>query len=376
MNQKDLREIRRRIQPDRSAITHIYGCYVSSGREIISELDESLALLSGEESETYPALMKKTLSGALGKNLLDISFATRQIMDSEAYGLLSALRRCELRDPELRRSFYRTVIDAIDPEDQSYLILLAFDAYDVPRRGKDDAPEDSDEVYKYFLCSICPVKAGRAGLGYVPEEKRFHSSAAGQLVAPPVLGFLFPAFDERSTNIYSALLYTRSTEDDHESFIDAVFKTPAPMPARRQRESFGRALESALESEDSFQVIQSVNEQLCERIAVHRESRDPEPLLLSADEFDEILEKSGGTPEDRERFRKRCEEDFGPQALLAPDNIADPRQLRIESGEIRIDLDPKQSCLIRTREIDGRRYILIPADGDVDIYGISVKVGK
>ena len=371
MNQKELREIRRRFQPERSGITHIYGCYVNSQREIISELDEALGLLTKEEAEKYLSLLKKALSGALGKNLLDISFATKQVMDSEEHRLLSALRKSELQDAELRGSFYRTVIDAIDMEDTNYLILLAFDAYDVPHYGKDGNPDDAGEVYRYLVCAVCPVKSGKAELGYVPEEKRFHSSLLGQIVAAPTLGFLFPTFDERSTNIYNALLYTRSTEDDHQSFIDAVFRTEVPMPARRQRDTFSQVLEESLEKKGSFEVLQSVHEQLSERIALHRESKDPEPLRLSVDELGEILENSGSDPEEVERFRKNCEESFGPDALLAPGNIADPKRLNIESQEIKISLDPKLSYLIETREIDGRKYILIPADAGVELNGIQ-----
>ncbi len=371
MNQKELREIRRRFQPERSGITHIYGCYVNSQREIISELDESLGLLTKEEAEKYLSLLKKALSGALGKNLLDISFATKQVMDSEEHRLLSALRKTELQDAALRESFYRTVIDSLDMEDTNYLILLAFDAYDVPHYGKDGNPDEAGEVYRYLVCSVCPVKSGKAELGYVAEEKRFHSSLLGQIVAAPTLGFLFPTFDERSTNIYNALLYTRSTEDDHEGFINAVFRTEAPMPARRQRDTFSQVLEESLEKKGSFEVLQSVHEQLSERIEAHRESKDPEPLRLSVDELGEILENSGSAPEEIERFRKNCEESFGPDARLAPGNIADPKRLNIESREIKISLDPRLSYLIETREIDGRKYILIPADAGVELNGIQ-----
>ncbi|MDO4973344.1 MAG: DUF4317 domain-containing protein [Eubacteriales bacterium] len=374
MNQKELREIRRRFQPERSGITHIYGCYVNSNREIISEIDESLGLLSKEEGEKYLSLLKKALSGALGKNLLDISFATKQVMDSEEHRLLSALRKSELQDTELRQSFYRCIIDSLDMDESNYVILLAFDAYDVPHYGKDGNLEDSGEVYKYLLCSICPVKSGKLELGYVPEEKRFHSNLQGQIVAAPALGFLFPTFDERSTNLYNALLYTRSTEDDHQSFIDAVFRTQVPMPAKRQREAFGQVLETSLEQAGSFQVLQSVHEQLSERIALHRESKDPEPLLLSVDELGEILEKSGGDEKAVARFRKNCEEEFGPDAQLAPANLSDARRMSIESSEIKISLDPKLSYLIETREIDGRKYILLPADGGVELNGVPVSL--
>lgn len=372
MNQKELREIRRRFQPDRSSITHIYGCYVNSNREIISELDESLGLLTKEEVEKYLSLLKKTLSGALGRNLLDITFATKQVLDSEEHKLLSALRKTELQDAELRAQFYRSVIDAVDLEDTNYLLLLAFDAYDVPHRAKDGNLDDSGEVYKYLTCCICPVKSGKAELGYVPEEKRFHNSVLGQIVSAPVLGFLFPTFDERSTNIYNALLYTRSTEDDHQSFIDAIFRTEVPMPAKRQRETFADALAASLEKEGSFEAVQAVQEQLNARLELHKEAKEPEPLTLSLDELSEIVENSGGQAA-AEQMRKRCEEEFGENARLDAENLMDSKRLNIESGEIKISLDAKLSSLIETREIDGRKYILIPTDQGIVLNGIPVE---
>ena len=237
MNQKELGEIRRRFRPDHNNIQHIYGCYVNTNKEIISTFDESLGLLSQTETEKYLGLLKKTLSGALGKNLLDISFATKQVMDSEEHRLLSALHKSELQDASLRESFYRCIIDAIDMEDRNYLILLAYDVYDVPHYSKDGSRDDEGgELYKYLVCSICPVKEGKAELGYQPEEKRFHSAAMGQIVTAPELGFLFPTFDDRTANIYNALFYSKNTSEIHGDFVDAVFRTQVPLSAGRQKE--------------------------------------------------------------------------------------------------------------------------------------------
>ena len=161
MNQKELNEIRRRIKPERNSISHIYGCYVNSKREIISYIDESMGLLSKEEVERYLALMKKTLSGSLGRNLIDLSFATRQVVDSDEHRLLSALRKTELKDAVLREEFFRCIIDSVDMGEDNYLILMAFDAYDVPHRSKDGEmqADASDTVFNYIVCAVCPVKS-------------------------------------------------------------------------------------------------------------------------------------------------------------------------------------------------------------------------
>ena len=374
MNQKELNEIRRRLKPERSCIQHIYGCYVNGAGEIISYIDESLGLLSREEAEKYLALLKKTLSGALGKNLLDIGFSTKQVIDSEEHRLLSELRKSELKDEELRESFYRRIIDSLNMEDSNYLILLGFDAYDVPHKARDGEREDRGDVFKYFLCCVCPVKSGRPELGYVPEEQRFHSSPVNQIVSPPELGFMFPCFDDRCANIYSALFYSKNTNELHQELIDGLFRVQPPMAPGQQRETFGQILSDSLENDCRFEVVQAVHEQLSERISAHRESRDPEPLTLSPAELGDILENSGVSPEEAESFCGKCREQFGQEALLRPGNLTDSKRLEISTPQVKISLDPQFGYLVQTRVLEGKKYLLISADEGLELNGVSVKI--
>ena len=92
MNQKEVSELRRRFRPDKSAVSRIYGCYVNSSREIVSYLDESLGSMPQDEVEKYLSLLKRSLSGTLGRNLIDLVFSTQQVADSEEHRLLMSLR--------------------------------------------------------------------------------------------------------------------------------------------------------------------------------------------------------------------------------------------------------------------------------------------
>ena len=284
MNQKDLREVRRRVRPELNSVRSIYGCFVNGGREIIADFEESVGLLSEDESERCFSLIRKTLSGGLGRTLRDISFASRQVMESAEHQLLSALRKSELKDPELRRSFYESMINSIDMGDENYAILMIFDSYDVPHRDDKDSEDTGGDVYRYILCCVCPVKTGKAELGYDAAAKSFHTTSLGQILTSPSFGFLFPSFEERSTNIYGALFYSRDVNDAHEDFIDAVFKTTVPMPAGEQREKFQEIVSSSLGEKNSFDLVQGIHEQLSERIILYKESKDPEPMKMSAEE--------------------------------------------------------------------------------------------
>ncbi len=374
MNLKEVSELRRRFRPEKSAVSRVYGCYVNgSSREIISYLDESLGNMPQEEAEKYLSLLKKSLSGALGKNLIDVVFSTRQVADSDEHRLLSALRESGLKDGEIRETFYRTVTGALDMGDSNYLILLACDTYDVPHRGGDGEmdPDGSDQVFSYIVCSVCPVKNCKMELGYVPGENEFHSCAAGQIVSAPELGFLFPAFDGRAANIYNALFYSRKPDQIHQEFLDAVFHTEPPMSAAEQKEAFEGALAGALENTCSLEVIQAVHGRLLEKIEANREDKEAEPLALSAGEIGGIL-RDCGVPEERaEVFQQQCGQAFGG-AALNPENLIDAKRFDVKTEQATISIDPAYSYLVETRIIDGRKYLLIPAGEGVEVNGLSV----
>ncbi len=374
MNQKEINELRRRFKPEKSAISRIYGCYVSGSKEIISYIDEPLGMMPQEESEKYLSLLKKALSGALRKNLIDIVFSTQQVADSDEHRLLMALRDSGLKDGEVRQEFYKNVIRSLDMEGSNYLILLAHDAYDVPYRGRDgeDQADVSDQVFSYIVCSICPVKDGKLELGYCPGENEFHNCAACQIVSPPELGFLFPAFDDRAANIYNALAYARKPDELHQEFLDAVFHTEPPMSAAEQREAFQSALTQALEDSCSLEVVQAVHEQLSQRIEQHKESKDPEPLIITAKDVGAILTDCGIEETQVAAFRERCKEQFGEDAALSPANLIDARRFEVKTPDVTISVTPEQSYLVETRTIDGKRYVLIPAGKGLEVNGLPV----
>ena len=373
MNQKELSELRRRFRPEKSAISHIYGCYVNGSREIISYLDEPMGMMPQEEAEKYLGLLKKALSGTLGRNLVDIVFSTQQVMDSDEHRFLMGLRDSQLKDGALRQSFYDKVIASLDMDGSNYLILLAHDAYDVPYKGRDGELQDdaSDTVFSYIICCVCPVKDGKLELGFFSGENEFHSCAANQIVAPPELGFLFPAFDDRAANIYNALLYSKKADQIHQEFINAVFRTEPPLSAAEQREAFEGALTGALEDACSIEVVQAVHERLRDQIVQHKETKDPEPLALTAGDIGNIL-RDCSVPEGRvSAFLERCGERLGANVVLNPVNLIESGKFEVETADAKLSLDPEHSYLLEMRVIDGRQYLLFPADS-VTVNGLPV----
>lgn len=374
MIDREISELRRRFRADRTAITHIYGCYVNSFGEILAEFDESLALLPAHEQEKYLELLKKGISGSLGRSLSELSFSTAQVQSGEEHGLLMRLRQQRLTEAETRRSLYEKIAGSLRLADSNYLILLASDVYDVPFRGKDGAlREDSgDSQFSYLVCAICPVKETRPVLRYEAAEKCFRSHGADWVAGNPELGFLFPAFDDRATNLYGALLYNRSKETGYDEFIEAVFHTRPPMAVGVQKDTFRDVLVEALDEECSPRVVQTVHSQLREMAAVHKEARDPEPLRVSCGEVSDILEHSGVSEPRMAAFRVKYEQAFGVDAELPPQNLLNTAQLEYKTPDVVIKLNPDRQDLIQVRELGGVRCVVIAADEGIEINGVTV----
>ena len=135
MNEKEVGELRRRQRRERSNMTAIYGCYVNENKEVISEFRLSTGIMPENEADKYFAMIRKVLSGSLGRNLIDITFKTAQVAGSPEHKMLMDLR-ADLKNDELRESFYKKIIDSVVLEG-NYLILLGCDSYDVPFKSKE-----------------------------------------------------------------------------------------------------------------------------------------------------------------------------------------------------------------------------------------------
>ena len=375
MNDKEIAELRRRFRADRTAISRIRGAYVNEKREIISELDQSVALMTETEADELLSLLKKTLSGKVDTNLLDIHFTTQQVMESPEHKLLCNLRETALQDNELVHTFYQKVIDSLEMEG-NYMILLASDAYDVFTYRKDAGKDDeSTEIFRYILCAVCPIKIAKPSLSYYVRENCFRNVVADSVISPPALGFMFPAFDNRSTNLYGALYYTRATDNSHAEFADAIFNAGSlPMPATEQKETFRSVLADAVGEGCSLPVVRSVHAQLHQAMEEHKISKEPEPLTVDKYAIRDMLEFCGVSEESVSRFEEKFDKGFGQNATLSPRNIVEANKFEVRTPDVVIKVNPARTDLVDTRVIDGVRYVLVRADGGVEVNGVNVNI--
>ena len=375
MNKKEISEIKKQFSPANCSITRICGCYVDGDKNKKTELKEAFLSLSEEEMFKYFEIFKKTLSGTLGKNLLNMEFPTNQEADGGTQEFLMRLRASRLTDDELIQQFYDRIIENYDyPE--NYYIILVHAVYDIPGKSSDglDMFDASDEIYEHLLCSICPVKLSKAGLCYNAETNLIEDRIRDWIVEMPESGFLFPVFNDRSTDIHGLLYYSKNAEALHDLFIDQVLGCTAPMSAGGQRDSFNMIVEETLGDDCDYNTVISIHEKLNELIEAQKD--EPEPVVLTKPEVKRLLEDCGVAEEKLDTFDQQYELVAGDAPSLMASNIASPRKFEVKTPDVVVKINPERAELIETKVIDGRKCLVIPMEGEIEVNGICVHMGN
>ncbi|MBQ3279511.1 MAG: DUF4317 domain-containing protein [Clostridia bacterium] len=382
MNQHDLAEIKRRLNPDKRNPSLICGCYVDYVGNPITSFALPVATLYEQENEKYMSIFKKVLSGQIGQTLNPIAFP------AENDDLLLRVRNSGLNDEEAVQTLFTRLIAGIraeHPDMQSvedaqtadnWLILLMHDDMDVRRRdinGEIDH-ENSDRAFSYFLCAVCPVKQEKPALRYVPSDSIFHERAPEWLAGAPALGFLFPLYEGGAADVNTILFFSKDCNDAHADFLKAALNVEAEMPAAEQTDHFQALLAQSLGAECSLDIVQEMHGVVSGLI--DEQDKDAEPLMLAKQDVARILTDGGISAERVEAFQDGFDKTFGAGAVLPAVNIVAPKQFKVDLPSVSIKVDPKQADLLETRVIDGRSYLLIPIEGDIAVNGQPIFPSK
>lgn len=375
MIKQEINELKRLYTPSNCSITRICGCYVDGEKNKKTEFKEAFLSLPEEEIFKYFELLRKNLSGSLGKNLLNLDFPLASEEEGGAQAALLALRDSKLKDDALIEAFYDRIIDTYEYVG-NYLILLIHDTYDVPGKTTDGLTMDdaSDTVFEYIMCCICPVNLSKPGLSYDSLNNEFHNRIRDWVVEMPETGFLFPSFNDRATDIHSTLFYSKNPEEAHGEFVENILGCTLPLSAGTQKEAFQALIEETLGDEVEYDVVKSIHENLTEMIEEHKEI--PEPLTLDKHQVKNLFEKSGVKEEKLTAFDQLYDAAAGEHTTLFVDNVANVRTFEVKTPDVVVKVNPERADLVNTLQIDGKRCLVIEINDHVEVNGITIHGGN
>lgn len=373
MINKEILEIKKQFTPENCAITRMCGCYVDHEKTRKYEVNRSFLSLPEEEAFKYFDLFKQTLTGTLGKKLINMEFPLSQEEPEGTQEFLLRLRDSKLQDESLIDEFYNKIIESYD-FGENYYIILIHSVYDVPAKATDGIEmfDASDSIYEYVLCSICPVTLAKPGLSYDAEQNSIIGRNRDWVVQAPATGFLFPAFNDRNTDIHQVLYFSKKPEELQPKLIETFFGTDVPLSAESQKVTFNAIISETLEEECDYTMVRSIHENLQEMIEESKE--EPEPLQLDKHDVKRLLEDSGVSESKMERFDTSFEHTAGDDTAFLAANIAETKKFNIQTPDITIKVNPDCAGLVETRVIDDRRCLVIAINDQIEVNGLDIDV--
>lgn len=395
MNKKDVLELKNRLKKTGCTFTKMCGCYVNATKEILVNFNETFLNLEEDEFYKYLDIAKKTLSGSVGNNLLELEFPLEEEEQGGKQQFLMGLRESKLKNEGLLETFYQLIIDNYEYEG-NYLILLFHDAYDVMTKTSDNAKlDESEEVFEYIICAICPVTLTKPGLGYLEQENKIGPRNRDWVVGVPDTGFLFPAFSERSTDIHATMFYTKNALEPHNELVEMVLGCPTKPTATEQKNTFHNIIKNVInDSEKTSQVISEMQDNLSQIIEEQEVIAPdaPEPVQLTSHTVAEILTESGVAEDLVEKIQATYENTF-EQAPPAVEHLLDKKilaeneknkatkvlveQIQVlqerlsetvketaQNYDIVLKVKEDKVSQIKTKVLEGKKYILIPVEED------------
>lgn len=382
MNKKEVLELKRRFKKEAATFTRVCGCYVDGNHNKVCKFGNTFLNLEEDEFYKYLEIANKALSGTIGNNLLELKFPIEEEEVGGRQHILMALRASKLEDENLLDTFYDLVIDTYDHAG-NYLIVLFHDAYDVMSRTSDNNNlDESEEVYEYLICAICPVDLSKPGLGFLEDEHRIGPRVRDWVVGAVDTAFLFPAFNDRSTDIHSTLFYTKNTKEPHSEFMANGLGCGIERTATEQKMAFHSIVRNVLGAEDEHtdDVLLDLQQNLSDMIGEYAETHDDDEdvFLLDKEVVTKLLADSEISEEKAAKIEKSVDEAFGEKPPAA-ENVIDSKalvqnELRVEKmaledqvGTLTMQLTEKDEALAE------RTSQLIEKQEEIDNYIAETK---
>ena len=382
MNKKEVLELKRRFKKEAATFTRVCGCYVDGNHNKVCKFGNTFLNLEEDEFYKYLEIANKALSGTIGNNLLELKFPIEEEEVGGRQHILMALRASKLEDENLLDTFYDLVIDTYDHAG-NYLIVLFHDAYDVMSRTSDNNNlDESEEVYEYLICAICPVDLSKPGLGFLEDEHRIGPRVRDWVVGAVDTAFLFPAFNDRSTDIHSTLFYTKNTKEPHSEFMANGLGCGIERTATEQKMAFHSIVRNVLGAEDEHtdDVLLDLQQNLSDMIDEYAETHDDDEdvFLLDKEVVTKLLADSDISEEKAAKIEQSVDEAFGEKPPAA-ENVIDSKalvqnELRVEKmaledqvGTLTVQLTEKDEALAE------RTSQLIEKQEEIDNYIAETK---
>jgi hypothetical protein len=316
------------------------------------------------DASIYLDILKKSLSGKMGKQLVEFEFDKAQ-EGTAIQKALYALNAQELKEEAQVRKFFDEFARATSYLN-GYMITLAACVYEVPEKDKNDEAVIGSHTHKFLLFSVNEVTLTDIGLFYNEQTAQMEKKedADMHVLTKGLDGFMYPIFTDRKSDVSRILYTTRTPKRPNDMFVENVLGCQINMTPDKESESFENMLEAMTGGPD-LELRSRLHGSLRDWIA--DAEKDSETLVLSKSQMKRFLNDAGVAEKDMIRFEPAYDDAVGDNDLTAA-NILDPEKMVVKSGDVTVTVKGDAFYKVKEKVVDEKRCLVIELDDNDDIY--------
>ena len=377
-------ELKKRYKKDKASFYRIAGCYVNEKKEKVYTFAQQFLTLPEGEMFKYLEIANKVLSGKINNNLINVEFPIAEEKEGGSQRELYDLRNSEGDENRLNR-LYDQIIENYQ-HNNHYLIVCFFDRYDAPVKTTDKIKTgESEEVFHYFLCAICPVELTKPNLGFVDKDTGLSITSRDWVVNLPESGFMYPAFNERSTDVHSLLAYTKNAKTPHRELVEDMLGCEYCMTSSEKKTRFDEVIKSKLDDtpdEEIANVIVDFEYKLNQMIDAHKSEYGETAVLKIDKSLLDTISDELSIPDDKKddisaALYEIFEDTDTDASILVNSGNMRMGEVRAEKQILASMLSQKERELstmkakaqtrFQTKTINGMEYLLVPTEKNTQI---------
>lgn len=200
INREDMLELTRRMTLSRNCFYRAAGAYMDPEGYIDNSFNVNFRNMGTHDKKLNLELAKTIPFSKTNQQLRSFEFPKGDLAYDSIHRLLMALSQYGLKDDLLVQTLCEQLAEGIHIP-QEYGIFVYHGLYDVPVKGSDKEEQgESEEVFRFIICAVARV------------DKDYNA-------AKPELGFLFPAFENRSSDPSRIDIYSLDADKPDEEFV-------------------------------------------------------------------------------------------------------------------------------------------------------------
>ena len=190
----------------------------------------------------------------------------------------------------------------------------------------------------------------------------------------PICGFLFPAYDNRSSNIHAILYYSKSEANRYQEFAQNITGVNMlPVSESAQKQLFANMVEQTLGRDCDFESVRDISKQLNQLATEQADSVDSDPATADKADLRRVIQSTDSGQKHKDDLDGAYEEMVGDgNVKLETDNIVPGKTLKVESPAVKLSVSGEYADLLETKIVDGRECILLPIEDTITVNGIRI----